>query len=150
MCRWILWIWPSYAAAVSLEYLVWEYFWPHSEKQNGRQSRFPTFFFIFPYPLCYSHVVFSVIKGCLRKEFLKMCVYVCVHWLGSSVTNTNRLSNFHYSFISFGGSLWAILVALLWLVVSVLEPLPSSAFISFLQKCFYITYYYIWGLFLLW
>ena len=34
-----------YLQVLALENFAWEYFWPHSEKQDGCQSRFSTFFF---------------------------------------------------------------------------------------------------------
>ena len=42
-------------------------------------------------------------------------------------------SNFQDSFLSFGDNLWVILVTVLWLVGSLLKPLPSPAF-AFLTK----------------
>ena len=51
---------------LALENLAWEYFWPHFEKQVGRQSCFSTFFLSFSsfsYSGCVIATVFKLSAG---------------------------------------------------------------------------------------
>ena len=45
--QFFIWSFYIYRLCLALENLAWEYFWLHSEKQDGRQSSFSTFFLTF-------------------------------------------------------------------------------------------------------